>query len=434
MPKSVVILGGGESGIWAARLAQINGDHPFVSDNGRISTTNKSFLDQYAILYEEEGHTLSKLLMADIIVKSPGIPQDIPVIIKLRKAGMPIISEIEYAGRYSSSNIIGITGSNGKTTTSRLIHHILRENGVDVGLAGNIGLSFSEYLCRFENEWVVLELSSFQLEDVRQFKPKISVFLNLTADHMDRYDHNMDIYFRAKWNITSKQDESDIFIYNCDDARLCNAVLARNISPVLKPIGLREWSFSEFYDNNDNHWEYHQLPLSGRHNAYNMMAALAVAESLGLERSRSIVAMQNFVNDPHRLELVKNEGGVRWVNDSKATNVDAVYFAIEAMDGPVIWIVGGIDKGNDYNTLLPVMKSKVKTIVAMGSSNDRILDFFRPLGYEVRDTRSMSEAVAVCKALAINGDIVLLSPACASFDLFKNYEDRGEQFKIFALK
>lgn len=433
MSRRIVILGGGESGIWAARLAQINGDTPFLSDSGTLSQARRDFLDKHEIAYEEGGHNSPDLHMANLVVKSPGIPQDAPIIMRCRMAGIPVFSEIEFAYRYCSSKIIAITGSNGKTTTSRLTFHILNDNEFDVGLAGNIGRSFSEFVCGEQNEWVVLELSSFQLEDTYRFSPHIAVFLNLTHDHMDRYNDDMQLYLRAKWNVTCRQQTKDIFIYNQDDKRLSNTNKKRSGSPQMIPFGLESWSPDHFTDIEDQHYDYEGIPIKGRHNAYNILATMAIVNAVGLSRSKALESLSTFVNDAHRLEVVSEHNGVLWINDSKATNIDSVYFAIEAMNRPVIWIAGGVDKGNDYSVLLQVMKSKVKTIIAMGINNEKISNFFKPWGYEVREVNSMEEAVKVSRSLARQGDVVLLSPACASFDLFKNYEERGDQFKFFVL-
>jgi len=425
--KRLLILGGGESGVGAALLGKQQGWEVFLSEKGSISDTYLQILKENEIQHEVGSHNLLRLMTADIVVKSPGIPDSAPVVKQLHESGKTIISEIEFASWYTQSFIIGITGTNGKTTTTRLIYHLLKTGGLDVGLGGNIGLSFAAMVAKSPKPFYVLELSSFQLDGVLKFKPDISLLLNITPDHLDRYHYKMDLYAKAKFKIAENQSENDVFIINEDDKETAERYSNYFLSPKLVKI-----SQSMLSGNRLNVAGYlfdlHNTVLLGKHNAMNAAFAIQTALLAGVNVDSIQQGLESFKNDPHRLEKIKTVKDVLFINDSKGTNVNAVYYALEAMEKPVIWLAGGLDKGNDYNEILPLLKSRVKALVAIGADNKPLKKVFKNMipFYEISD---MIDAVKQAYALAQPDGIVLLSPACASFDLYKNYEDRGNQFR-----
>ncbi|MCM1223477.1 MAG: UDP-N-acetylmuramoyl-L-alanine--D-glutamate ligase [Lachnospiraceae bacterium] len=437
--KRIVVLGAGESGAGAAVLAKDKGFDVFVSDFGKIADKYKRLLDEEGIEWEEGGHTMDRILMADEVIKSPGIPLDAPVIVKANSKNIPVISEIEFAGRYTDAKMVCITGSNGKTTTTLLTYHILKEAGCNVGLAGNVGKSLALQVAREKYDVYVIELSSFQLDNMYDFRANIAVILNITPDHLDRYDHKMQNYVNAKFRILQNMTPVDAFIYWQDDPIVRAQMRNMAIEAKLFPFGETKEEDSAAYVDAENNliistpgtslrMPRADLALNGMHNLYNSMAA---GISAGLLEIRSDVirkALGDFEGVEHRLEYVDTIDGVRYINDSKATNVNSTWYALESMTAPTVLILGGKDKGNDYSEILPLVRQKVKAIVAMGKDNAKIIDFF---GKEktVVDTHSLADAISQAKALASDGDTVLLSPCCASFDLFKSYEDRGAQFK-----
>ncbi|MEJ2584701.1 MAG: UDP-N-acetylmuramoyl-L-alanine--D-glutamate ligase [Robiginitalea sp.] len=435
----LVVLGGGESGTGAAVLGKKEGYQVLVSDRGPISEAYKEVLIQTGIDWEEGGHTAARLLTADLCVKSPGIPDSAPLLVQMREAGIPILSEIEFGSWFTRATLIAITGSNGKTTTALLTYHLLKEGGLDVGLAGNIGDSFALMVAREPREYYVLEVSSFQLDGIRSFHPHISVITNITADHLDRYQNKMELYIRAKLRIFENQTPEDHFIYDLDDPVLSEWINPGEISPRTWPFSLEKplskgacIEENEIQIRTDNtllKMNTDSLALEGRHNVKNTMAAATVARLLGIRKESIRESVANFQGVPHRLEKVLKIQHVQYINDSKATNVNATFYALDSMTTPVVWIVGGVDKGNDYHSLLPLVREKVKAIICLGLDNSRILETFGNVVDLVVETYAMSEAVKVAYKIAGRGDTVLLSPACASFDLFENYEDRGDRFK-----
>ncbi len=423
--KKLVVLGGGESGIGAALLAQRNAWQVLVSDAGKLSDTAKKELDTHKIAWEDGGHTTDKILSAQLIVKSPGIPNDIPVITAIQEAGITIASEIEFASTYTNAILIGITGSNGKTTTAMLTHHLLSEGGIDVGLAGNIGKSFAKALIEDQREVYVLEISSFQLEHIKKFHPHIAVITNLTPDHLDRYGNSFEAYCDTKFNLIQNQTKNDHFLYDADDKTIVSGLARHKVNAQQHPY-TNSNSKPMFAINNPS--------LLGRHNAKNAMAAATIAQLFQLSNQKIQASLQTFQGAAHRLEHVVNILKVAYINDSKATNVNATFYALESMSKPTVWIVGGVDKGNDYSSLLPLVNKKVKAIICLGVDNQKIMDVFAPVVDVLVETQSMEAAVIASYNHASKGDAVLLSPACASFDLFKNYEDRGDQFKAAVRK
>ncbi len=437
--KRLVVLGAGESGTGAAVLAKDKGMDVFLSDFGKISPKYREILEKEQIPFEEGGHTLSRILSADEIVKSPGIPFEAPVIKEVMAKHIPIISEIEFAGRYTDSKMVCITGSNGKTTTTMLIHHILRHAGIDASLAGNIGNSLAWQVARDPHKVYVVELSSFQLDNMYDFKANVAVMLNITTDHLDRYDFKMQNYVNAKFRILQNMTPQDVFIFWQDDPVITEQL--RHIATEARMLPFAEHceENSAAYIDAENELVFHtpgtsmkmpraDLALNGLHNVFNSMAAGLSACIFDLKKDDIRAALSDFNGVEHRLEFVADIDGVRWVNDSKATNVNSCWYALEAMDRPTVLILGGKDKGNDYSEILPLVQQKVKAIVAMGLHNEKIVDFFSP-HVKVVDTDNLADAVNACRELAQTGDTVLLSPCCASFDLFKSYEDRGRQFK-----
>ena len=437
----IVILGGAESGIGAAVLAKVKGFDVFLSDNGKIKEEYAATLRKWDIPYEEGGHSPSLILNADEVVKSPGIPQNAPMVKALREAGIGIISEIEFAGRYDRAKKICITGSNGKTTTTSLIYYLLKEAGLNVGLGGNIGKSYALQVATEKHDYYVLEISSFQLDDCYAFRPDIAIITNITPDHLDRYDHNMENYVRAKFRITRNLRPEDCFIFDSDDAitigHLSQIVIQAKMLPFTQEKEVEQGAFLDGdkivmrYDENRTDIYLKDLALGGKHNIYNSMAAALAAKASGISDEIIRSSLKSFSPIEHRLEPVLSVGGVLYVNDSKATNIDAAWYALECQTRPVVWIVGGTDKGNDYSVLDTLVRDKVKAIVCLGKDNSKIHAAFEKIVGKDRicDTLSAEEAVQKSAGFASEGDVVLLSPCCASFDLFKNYEDRGRQFK-----
>lgn len=438
--KLIVVLGGGESGVGAAILAKTKGFDVFLSDSGTIAERYRIQLDEESIEWEDGHHTLERILEADEVIKSPGIPPTVGVMKEIAAHNIPVISEIEFAGRYTDAKMVCITGSNGKTTTTLLTYHILKEAGIDVGLAGNVGKSLALQVAREKHKVYVIELSSFQLENMYRFKANIAVILNITPDHLDRYDYKMENYVKAKFRIINNMTPEDAFIYWQDDP-VIKAQMEQLITEArLMPFSETEQPGSHAYVNNDNFLVFDtpeerfemsrdELSLQGLHNLYNSMAAGLSACLLDIRKEDIRKALSDFEGVEHRLEFVADIDGVRWINDSKATNVNSCWYALESMHGPVVLILGGKDKGNDYSEIEPLVHEKVKAIVCMGKDNSKLVDFFEGKVPVIKDTHSLQEAVDVCNELSQNGDTVLLSPCCASFDLFSSYEDRGRQFK-----
>ena len=436
-----VILGGAESGVGAAVLAKVKGFDVFLSDNGKIKPEYKETLDKWGINYEEGGHTEEKILSADEIIKSPGIPSSVPIIKKLEALHTPIISEIEFASRYDNSKKICITGSNGKTTTTSLIYYLFKQAGLDVGLGGNIGKSYAFQVATEKHDYYVLEISSFQLDGCYDFRPDIAIITNITPDHLDRYDYNMENYVRAKFRITRNLRPQDCFIFDSDDqitiGHLDQILIQAKQLPYTQEKKVSQGAYLDSdkivleYEQDETEIYLNELALGGKHNIYNSMAAALAAKASGVSNSVIKEALRSFSPIEHRLEPVLSIKDVLYINDSKATNVDSAWYALECQTKPVVWIVGGKDKGNDYSVLDELVRKKVKAIVCLGLHNERIHEAFEGIvGKEnMIDTDSAEKAVRAAAGLAQAGDVVLLSPCCASFDLFKSYEDRGEQFK-----
>ena len=436
-----VILGGAESGVGAAVLAKVKGLDVFLSDNGEIKPEYKETLDKWGIDYEEGGHTEEKILSADEIIKSPGIPSSVPIIKKLEALHTPIISEIEFASRYDNSKKICITGSNGKTTTTSLIYYLFKQAGLDVGLGGNIGKSYAFQVATEKHDYYVLEISSFQLDGCYDFRPDIAIITNITPDHLDRYDYNMENYVRAKFRITRNLRPQDCFIFDSDDqitiGHLDQILIQAKQLPYTQEKKVSQGAYLDSdkivleYEQDETEIYLNELALGGKHNIYNSMAAALAAKASGVSNSVIKEALRSFSPIEHRLEPVLSIKDVLYINDSKATNGDSAWYALECQTKPVVWIVGGKDKGNDYSVLNELVRKKVKAIVCLGLHNERIHEAFEGIvGKEnMVDTDSAEKAVRAAAGLAQAGDVVLLSPCCASFDLFKSYEDRGEQFK-----
>ncbi|WP_207428587.1 UDP-N-acetylmuramoyl-L-alanine--D-glutamate ligase [Pedobacter sp. SYSU D00535] len=438
--KYMVILGAGESGAGAAVLAKKQGYEVFVSDLGPIADKYKRELAEHGVEFEEQQHTEERILSADEVIKSPGIPEKAPLVKKLKEKGISVISEIEFAGRYTSAKKICITGSNGKSTTTMLTYHILKNAGLNVGLAGNIGNSFARQVATEEFDYYVLEISSFMLDDMYEFKADIAVLLNITPDHLDRYDYKMENYVDSKFRVAQNQTSADIFIYCADDAETVNGLSRHPIAAKAYPFSIQKELAEGAFLKNDQiiinldkqesfTMSLTELALQGKHNIYNSMASGIVAKVLELRNERIRESMGDFKNIEHRLEHAGRISGIDFINDSKATNVNSTWYALESMNTDVVLILGGVDKGNDYSMLKDLVKSKVKAIVCLGKDNKRIHDAFEDDVEVIVNTFSAAEAVQIAYHLAKKGDTVLLSPACASFDLFKNYEDRGNQFK-----
>ncbi len=440
MKKRIVILGAGESGVGAALLATRQGYDVFVSDGGKISEKFRTELETHGINYEESGHTESAILNADEVIKSPGIPGNAGIIIRIREKNIPVISEIEFAFRYiGNSKVIAITGSNGKTTTTALTFHICRHANKDCAMVGNIGYSFARQVASDPHELYVAEISSFQLDDIISFRPDVAVLTNITEDHLDRYDYKLENYARSKFRIAENQLPGDVFIYNLDDETTMKYLTNYPIKSTKAPITMsKELPQGAYLTNAKMHlkWKGEEMQMSvedfaikGKHNQYNSMAASLAATALDIRKEKIREALQTFESLEHRMEHVANIKGVEFINDSKATNVNSTWFALESMTKPVILILGGVDKGNDYNLLKDLVKEKVKAIVCMGTDNRKIHEAFGDIVPLIVNTANAQEAVQAAFHFSNKGEVVLLSPACASFDLFKNYEDRGRQFK-----
>ena len=436
--KNIVILGAGESGVGAAFLAKQKGWNVFVSDFSIIKPEFKKELTELNVEWEEEKHDFDKILNANLIVKSPGISNKIDIVKKALNKGIKIISEIEFAGYYNNAKTICITGSNGKTTTTMLTHHVLKKAGINVGLAGNIGKSFAKQVATENFDWYVLELSSFQLDDMYDFKADISILTNITPDHLDRYDYNMQNYINSKFRIIQNQTSLDWFIYNDDDELIKNELKKRKMEVQKLPFSIKHPLKVGGYLDNEQiiinikdqfSMSIHDLALKGKHNTQNTLASGLAARILDIRNESVRDRFCDFVNVEHRLEFVAKINGVEFINDSKATNVNSTWFALESMEKPTVWIVGGVDKGNDYSELMSLVKDKVKAIICLGVENQKIIDTFSETVETIVEANSALEAVAFAYRLAKKDETVLLSPACASFDLFINYEDRGNQFK-----
>ena len=434
----IVVLGGGESGFGAAYLAKKKGLEVFLSDKGLIKDDYKNLLIDAGIEFEEGQHTEEKILSADWIIKSPGIPKKAEIIFKINQKGIRLSSEIEFASEFTDAKIIAITGSNGKTTTTSLIYHILKNDDLKVGLGGNIGKSFAKQVADENFDYYVLEVSSFQLDDIQNFRPHISLLLNLSQDHLDQYNYNYEEYALAKFRITENQENDNFFIYNKDDEMSLSLLGKLEIKAKMIPFSTKEKLKEGGFIDDDKimvkladefSMKVEELSLVGNHNIANSLAASIAGKILQINNESIRNSLMTFQAVEHRLEQVAEINSVKFINDSKATNVNATYYALESMKQPTIWIVGGVDKGNDYIEIEDLVKKKVKAIVCLGIDNQKIIDFFQDKMESIYSTSSMQEAVKVSKSLAEKGDTVLLSPCCASFDLFNNYEDRGNQFK-----
>jgi len=429
--KRLVVLGGGESGVGTAILGKQKGYEVFVSDKGKIKEKYKQVLEHFEIDWEEEQHTEAKILNADVVMKSPGIPDKVPLVVKLKEKQIPVISEIEFASNHTNATILGITGSNGKTTTTMLLHHLLKEGDCNVGMAGNIGDSYAKMVAAQNYDFYVLEISSFQLDGIIDFKPHIAILTNITPDHLDRYDYKFENYINSKFRIAKNQTKEDYLIYDADDKVITDWLDKNPIQSQLIPFSLdiKDNTILIKTQNTTMEMMKDTLALEGKHNLKNTMAASMAAKLIQIRKETIRNSVQNFQGAPHRLEKVLKIHHVTYINDSKATNVNATYYALDSMKTSTIWIVGGVDKGNDYKELMPLVREKVKAIICLGEDNSKIIDAFGNVADLLVETYSMKEAVKVAYKIAERGETVLLSPACASFDLFKNYEDRGNQFK-----
>ena len=436
--KRLVVLGAGESGVGTALLGKEKGYEVFVADKGKIKEKYKEVLIHNEIEWEDQQHTEAKILNADVVMKSPGIPDKVPMVKALLEKGIPVISEIEFASQFTNATIVAITGSNGKTTTSMLTHHVLKQE-LNVGLAGNIGDSFAKQVLEHNYKNYVLEISSFQLDGCFNFKPKIAVITNIVPDHLDRYDYKFENYIASKFRIVQNQTKDDYLIYDADDEVISEYLKKHPIQSTLLPFSLIKKVENGAYLDNDNIiitinnnkiiMPAKNIALEGKHNTKNAMAASTVSHLLKIRKQTIRESLENFQGVEHRLEQVLKINKVQYINDSKATNVNATYFALESMDAPTVWIVGGVDKGNDYTELFPFVNEKVKAIICLGVDNQKLIQSFGNMVDVIVETQFMSEAVKIAYKIAESGDNVLLSPACASFDLFENYEERGRQFK-----
>ena len=436
--KRLVVLGAGESGVGTALLAKEKGYEVFVSDKGKIKEKYKEVLIHNEIEWEDQQHTEAKILNADVVMKSPGIPDKVPMVKALLEKGVSVISEIEFASQFTNATIVAITGSNGKTTTSMLTHHVLKQE-LNVGLAGNIGDSFAKQVLEHNYDNYVLEISSFQLDGCFNFKPKIAVITNIVPDHLDRYDYKFENYIASKFRIAQNQTKDDYLIYDADDEVISEYLKKHPIQSTLLPFSLTKKVKNGAYLDNENIiitinnnkiiMPAKNIALDGKHNTKNAMAASTVSHLLKIRKQTIRESLENFQGVEHRLEQVLKINKVQYINDSKATNVNATYFALESMDAPTVWIVGGVDKGNDYTELFPFVNEKVKAIICLGVDNQKLIQSFGNMVDVIVETQFMSEAVKIAYKIAESGDNVLLSPACASFDLFENYEERGRQFK-----
>ncbi len=442
MSKRIVILGSGESGVGSAILAQSKGFAVFVSDKSPIKEKYKTELQNNHIPFEEGQHTEALILNADEIIKSPGIPDKVELVKKAKEKNIPVISEIEFAGRYTNAKTICITGSNGKTTTTMLTYHILQKAGYNVGLGGNVGKSFAYQVAKENYDYYVLELSSFQLDGMFDFKADVAILLNITPDHLDRYDYKFENYVASKFRITQNQGKADFFVYCADDSTIDEYMKSHPVNAQLIPFSIKkviegngaylnEHEITLNYNNNPKPltMTIEQLALAGKHNVYNSMAASLAARIVDIRKDIIRESLEDFVNVEHRLEFVASINGIEFINDSKATNINSTWYALESMQKPTVLILGGQDKGNNYEELMDLVKEKVKAIVCLGVDNSKIIKAFKGSVETIMEAGSAMEAVAMCYKLATKGDAVLLSPACASFDMFQNYEDRGAQFK-----
>lgn len=437
--QRLVVLGGGESGVGTAILGKKEGYDVFVSDFGKITDKYKDVLIKYGIEWEDEKHSEDLILNADVVMKSPGIPEKAPIVKKLMEQGTPVISEIEFANPFTDAITIGITGSNGKTTTTMLTYHLLKQGGLNVGLGGNIGRSFAWQVAEENYDCYVLELSSFQLDGIIKYKPHIAIITNISPDHLDRYEYNYDNYIDSKFRITMNQTAADYLIYDADDQAIANWLNKNKTKATLLPFSITNQQTNGAHLNNNtmelniNQEEFmmetSNISLEGKHNMKNAMAATSVAQLMRIRKETIRESLSNFQGVEHRLEKVLKIQNVQYVNDSKATNVNATFFALDSMATPTVWIVGGVDKGNDYTELMELVHEKVKAIICLGVENKKIIDAFASVVDMMVEVDNMRDAVHTAKHIAEKGDTVLLSPACASFDLFQNYEDRGNQFK-----
>jgi UDP-N-acetylmuramoylalanine--D-glutamate ligase len=437
--KRLVILGGGESGVGTAILGKKKGYDVFVSDFGKIKNNYREVLTINGIKWEDETHTEKKIMNADVVMKSPGIPDKSDIVKKLVEKGIPVISEIEFASEHTEAKTIGITGSNGKTTTTMLTYHLLKSAGLNVGLGGNIGKSFAWQVAEDKYDVYVLELSSFQLDGIIKYKPDIAIITNISPDHLDRYDYKYEKYIDSKFRITMNQTKHDFLIYDADDEAITNWLQNNKVKAQLIPFSLTRTFEKGAYlkDNkmevNINEEEFimetEYIALEGKHNMKNAMAATSVAKLMQIRKATIRESLSNFQGVEHRLEKVLKIGNVQYINDSKATNVNATFFALDSMTSPTVWIVGGVDKGNDYSELMSLVREKVKGIICLGVDNKKIIDAFGAVVDIMIEVDNMVDAVRMSQRMTEKGDTVLLSPACASFDLFENYEDRGRQFK-----
>ncbi|MFN3967984.1 UDP-N-acetylmuramoyl-L-alanine--D-glutamate ligase [Flavobacterium sp.] len=438
--KRLVVLGGGESGVGTAILGKKEGYEVFVSDMGKIKEKYRDVLNKYEIQWEDEKHTEELILNADVVMKSPGIPEKAPLVKKLLEKGISVISEIEFAYPFTDAKTIGITGSNGKTTTTMLTYHLLKEGGLNVGLGGNIGKSFAWQVAEENYDCYVLELSSFQLDGIINYKPDIAILTNISPDHLDRYEYKYENYIASKFRITMNQTEDDFFIYDADEEAISEWFQNNKTKAQLIPFSLLQTFENGAFIKNDtmdiiiNNEEFEMktadISLEGKHNMKNAMAATSVAQLMKIRKQTIRESLSNFQGVEHRLEKVLKIQNVQYINDSKATNVNATFFALDSMTVPTVWIVGGVDKGNDYSELMPLVREKVKAIICLGLDNKKIIDAFSDVVDMMVEVDNMRDAVNTAKHLTEKGDAVLLSPACASFDLFQNYEDRGNQFKV----
>jgi len=440
MNKKIAILGAGESGTGAAVLAKKKGFRVWLSDSGKIKEKYKNVLSHFEIAFEEGKHSEKEILDADEVIISPGIPLTVPLVRKIKAKQIPVISEIEFAARYTKASKICITGSNGKTTTTLLIYHILKNAGINVGLAGNVGESFAMQVATNNFDWYVLEISSFQLDSMFSFKAEIAILTNITPDHLDRYNYKFENYIDSKFRITQNQTQEDAFIYCQDDTVSSTEVEKRNIKARIYTTTCEPGNTSanayliknKIHININNNlftMTLEELALQGKHNVYNSMAASVASKLLDIRKESIRQSMSEFENVEHRLEYVARIHGIDFINDSKATNVNSTWYALETTDAPVIWIAGGIDKGNDYTKLMELVPEKVKAIICLGLDNSKIIELFADKVPAIYETRSAEQAVLTAYTIGKKGDTVLLSPACASFDLFENYEDRGNKFK-----
>jgi UDP-N-acetylmuramoylalanine--D-glutamate ligase len=438
MSERIVILGAGESGTGAALLAKAKGFEVFVSDQGAIKDKYKAELTEAGISFEDNQHSEDKILSASLVIKSPGIPLKADIVKRIKASGISIIDEIEFASLYTSAKIIAITGTNGKTTTTLLTYHLMKEAGFSVALAGNVGFSMARQVAKEKYDWYVLEMSSFQLDGIKTFKPEIGVLLNITPDHLDRYEYSLDKYVKSKFQLIQNMGPEQHFIYYVNDPIIESEVNQRTLIPQQVPVSLNTASKAiVHFDGGKMNFQFKEsfriaqseTTLKGPHNLINTMAAVSAVHIAGVSLASIKSGLKTFINAPHRLESVTTIKGVEFVNDSKATNVDSVVYGLGSYDKPLVWIAGGIDKGNDYNIIKDDVKKKVKVLICLGKDNSKLKDAFGGVVGQIYETQSVTELVHKALEVAKAGDVVLLSPACASFDLFKNYEDRGDQFR-----